>query len=357
MFFKTGSSLALGILTSSLVGVSARAEGDVTYFTWAGYEVPELHPDYIAKYGGSPDVAFFADEEEALLKLRNGFAADVAHPCSTNVRRWYDSGVIKPLDPSRLMFWNDLIPALRDLPGTSVDGKPLFVPNDWGSHSVAYRTDMVDPATAETKGWNLLLDETLAGRIGMWDSVEAAVAFAAIVLGIRDTTSVSDADIQDMKGVLVRQKALVRTYWTSETEAEGMLASGEIAATYFWSGPIFRLLEQGVPVAYMNNPSGGIISWVCGLVLPTTGTGDEQAAYDFINAWNAPKAGKFLVEAYGYGHADRLTYDIVDPAILAGMGLSGGVTEYLANATPYRSWEPDLLKRYVAMWEDVKRGS
>ncbi len=125
---------------------------------------------YIEKYGGSPQTTFFADEEEAFIKLRSGFSADVAHPCSTNVRRWFDGGVIRPIDPSRLTYWDDLIPALRDLPGTSVGGQPLFVPNDWGSHSVAYRTDLVDPEHANKVGWQLLKDKSLAGQIGMWDT-------------------------------------------------------------------------------------------------------------------------------------------------------------------------------------------
>ncbi len=99
------------------------------------------------------------------------------------------------------------------------------------------------------------------------------------------------------------------------------------------------------------------ITRFCGLVLTTTGDGDERAAYDFIDAWNSPAAGKFLVEVYGYGHANRLTYDTVDPAILASMGLSGDIDEYLANSTPYRSWDPDLLKRYVEMFEAVKVGA
>ncbi|MBT5435813.1 MAG: extracellular solute-binding protein [Rhodospirillaceae bacterium] len=141
------------------------------------------------------------------------------------------------------------------------------------------------------------------------------------------------------------------------TGAEAMLASGELDSCYLWSGPVFRLQEQGIPVEYMMNPKGGIISWVCGLVMTSNGEGDEQAAYDFIDAWNSPEAGKFLVEVYGYGHANRLTYDLVDPAILDAMGLSGGVDAYLANSSPYRSWEPALLESYIAMFEDVKVGT
>ena len=232
----------------------------------------------------------------------------------------------------------------------------LVVPNDWGSNPIAYRTDLVDPEYADAMGWRLLMDESLTGRIAMWNSIEAVVAFAAIILGIKDTTNVTDQQIEEMKGVLTEQKKHLRDYWRSETDAEAMLASGEVAASYLWSAPVFRLQNQGIPVAYMNNPVGGIISWACGLVMTSTGEGDEQAAYDFINAWNSPEAGKYLAEVYGYGHANRLTYDKVDPEILESMGLAGDMDEYLTNATPCRSWDADLLVKYVTMFEEVKVG-
>lgn len=350
------SSLGLAMAVLPVVPTTVRAAGDVTYFTWAGYEVPELHPSYIEQYGGSPETTFFADEQEAFAKLRAGFSPDLAHPCSTSVSRWYDAEIIRPMDPDRLAHWNDLAPAFRDLPGTSVNGQPLFVPNDWGSNSIAYRTDLVDPEYADAMGWRLLMDESLTGRTAMWNSLEAAVAFASIILGIEDTTNVTDQQIEEMKGVLAEQKRHLRTYWASETEAEALMASGEVAASYFWNPPVLRLQDQGIPVAYMHNPVGGVISWVCGLVMTSAGGGDEQAAYDFINAWNSPEAGKFLVEVYGYGHANLRTYDNVDSAILESMGLAGDIDEYLANSTPYRSWEPELLVKYVNMFEEVKTG-
>ncbi len=353
-FMRHLASLGLVPVAVPFVSGAASASEGMTYFTWAGYEIPELHPSYVEKYGQSPEVAFFADEEEALQKLRSDFAVDVVHPCNTVVRRWYDAGVIKPLDPSRLSHWDDLIPALRDVPGSTVDGAPIFVANDWGSHSIAYRSDLVDPGEVEEKSWWLLLDESHAGRLSMWDSVDAAIAFAAVILGIRDTVNVTDDDIARMKEVLLKQKSLLRNYWTVETDGEAMLASGEVVATYFWSGPVYRMQQDGIPVQYLLDPKGGLISWVCGLVMSATGEGDEEAAYDFINAWNSPEAGKFLVEVYGYGHANRRTWEIVDPAVSASMGLDGDVSAFLAKATPWQSWPPDVLERYVSMYNDVK---
>ena len=42
-------------------------------FTWEGWEVSNLHGDYIKKHGQSPNFAIFADEEEAFAKIRAGF--------------------------------------------------------------------------------------------------------------------------------------------------------------------------------------------------------------------------------------------------------------------------------------------
>jgi spermidine/putrescine transport system substrate-binding protein len=353
-FNKHLASLGLASVAMPLVSGAAQSAGEINYFTWAGYEIPELHPAYIEKYGGSPETSFYADEEEALIKLRQDFAANVAHPCSTVIQRWYDAGVIKQFDTSRLQYWDDLVPALRDVPGTVVDGKPIFVANDWGSHSIAYRTDVIDRSYAEEKSWELLLDETYAGRLSMWDSVDAAVAFAGMILGIRDTTSVTDAQIEQMKEVLMRQKELLRSYWSVETDGEAMMSSGEVVASYFWSGPVYRMQDAGIPVEYMMDPKGGIITWECGLVLTNNGEGDEQAAYDFINAWNSPEAGKFLIEVYGYGHSNLLTYEIVDPEILKAMGLDGDIAEILAGSMPWQSWPPEVMARYVQMYEDVQ---
>lgn len=39
------ASLGLATVAMPLIGGKARAAGDVVeYFTWSGYEVPELHP-------------------------------------------------------------------------------------------------------------------------------------------------------------------------------------------------------------------------------------------------------------------------------------------------------------------------
>ncbi|MBN9547654.1 MAG: polyamine ABC transporter substrate-binding protein, partial [Alphaproteobacteria bacterium] len=63
----------------------AEGGGDLVVFDWSGYEDPLLHPAYTAKYNAEPTFSFFGDEDEAFEKMRAGFKADIAHPCSQSV--------------------------------------------------------------------------------------------------------------------------------------------------------------------------------------------------------------------------------------------------------------------------------
>ncbi|TIW47976.1 MAG: extracellular solute-binding protein, partial [Mesorhizobium sp.] len=253
-FNKMLLSLGLGMVALPMRSQTSVAAERITYFAYAGYEDPGMHGAYQKKYGGSPESAFFADDEAALLKLKNGYDADLAHPCSNSVTKWREAGVIVPVDINRLSNWDDIIPALKSVDGTTFEGQQWFLPFDWGSNGVAFREDLVDGQYLKENSYRLLWDPRYTGRLGMWDSVDGAVAMAAAILGIKDTANVSDVEFDKIRQLLAEQRALVAYYWTSETDAETALASGELVASYLWNAPVLRLKQQGVPVQYMLKP-------------------------------------------------------------------------------------------------------
>lgn len=331
------------------------AADNITYITWGGYERPELHAEYVAKYGASPTIAFMADEEAALQKIRAGYKPDIAHPCAPSVRRWFDAGVLKPIDVTKIARWEYVSDTLKNYPGTLIDGQVYWVPFDWGSHSVAYRTDLVDPVYDRQESWQLLLDPRYKGRIGMWDSVDAAIAFGGAILGIKDTGNVSDEQFDRIEQVLDRQRILVTHYWQSESQAESSLASGEFVATYLWAASVRRLKSAGIPVKFMSFPSEGKISFACGLVLLADGEGDESAKYDFINAMLAESTGIYLFRQYGYGHSNTNSFNDITDAELAEIGYSRDIDAFLNSTTMYQYWPMALRERYIRMWEFLKR--
>ena len=348
---KAMASLGLATMLVPAAGPARATEGKhPLYFTWSGYEIPELHPPYIAKYGRSPDWAAFADTDEALTKMRAGYQADLAHPCTEDMQRWYDAGIMLPIDTSRLSNWENLFPAMKTQNGVEYDGKVYIAPTDWGNSSVIYRTDLV----SGEESWAMMFDERYAGKISPPDTTSMIYA-AAAVLGY-DMMNVPDDKLYgEVADLLRKQREMTRMYWETATELDQAMASGEVVVAYAWNETYKRLREQGVPVAYAN-PKEGIWGWCCGVVRIAGGDGDEQMAYDFIDAWISPEAGKYLIEGYGYGHSNMKSFEISDPEIVAALGLTNPET-LMENSVFFGPLDPVMMDKYQKLWEEIRAGS
>ncbi|MDH3690773.1 MAG: extracellular solute-binding protein [Gammaproteobacteria bacterium] len=354
-FNKALASAGLTMAAFPLLPKSANAEGEVTYFTWSGYDIPELHQGYISKYGGPPSFTLFGEEEEALAKMRSGFTPDLAHPCTYSVGRWRDAGLMKPIDVSRLANYADVWDDLKSLEIAHKGGDTWFIPFDWGNSSVLYRTDLVDQKYMEEESWQILYDEQYKGRLAIYDSVDGAVIVAALVTGVKDPFAMTEEELAKVRELMNTQRDYLRFYWTDQTSVEQGLASGELVASYAWNSSVVELKKQGLPVKYMN-PKEGILTWVCGVMMVKDGKGDEAAAYDMVDSMLAPETGRYLIEEYGYGHSNRKSFDLVPTERLAELGISSP-TDLFAQGIFFQEIEPSVRQKYIAVLEEVKAGS
>ncbi|MDE0045869.1 MAG: extracellular solute-binding protein [bacterium] len=337
----SGLSLAVVPMFASPVRAS-----DLTLYEWGGYELPEFHPEYTAATGGSPEFTFFADEEEALQKIRAGFRPDLSHPCVGSIGRWRDAGVIKPIDTARIERWDDIIPSLLEFEGLVVDGEAYFMPWEFGYTAVAYNPALIDPAD---QGFSLLIDPAFKGRISCGSQIDEAVVVGGVIGGFADPFVPTEDEIAQLPDIWRQLITNARFLWSTISEYEQAMASGEVAASYIWTQSIPPLAEEGVELRIVDP----VLPWMCGLVLNTDGAGDEDLAYAYMNAMLDPQAGKALVELYGYGHANRNTYPLVSDEILAANGLTDPVSllskGIFFKAIPERD-------RLITMWEEVQAG-
>lgn len=346
---------AMGLAVTAFAPRLAAAAPSLTVYEWAGYDVPELHPGYVAKYGASPEFPLFASEEEALQKILSGYAVDVCHPCSYNIKRWRDAGVIQAVDTSRLTNYADIWPKFQSVPQAQADGATWFVPFDCGNSSILYRTDLVDAEDVKEESWSLLFNEKYKGRLAMYNTDTTLVEIAARVLGIYDDyLHLNEEQLAQVKELLIKQREVLRFYWDDTTQLEQALASGELVAAYAWNGSVKMLKDQGLPVAYMV-PKEGILTWVCGLVRGK-GTGDEQAAYDFIDSMISPEAGAFLLGTQGYGHSNRKSYDLVEKGVLESLGFADPEATFAIASVSDEAEEP-YRSQYIDLVNNVKAGT
>jgi len=164
----------------------------------------------------------------------------------------------------------------------------------------------------------------------------------------------SDAALETAAEMTRNQRSLVRYYWESQTDMEQSIASGECVMAYAWNEALVNLREQGIPVAYAN-PKEGAFGWACGPVRLSTGLGDEQMQYDFIDAWLAPETGKFLIEAYGYGHGNQKSFDLVAPETLEALGYTDPIS-LMANTTFFLTADAASDEKMLRLWEEIQAG-
>ncbi|QIE47154.1 extracellular solute-binding protein [Pseudohalocynthiibacter aestuariivivens] len=354
----TRSLLASGVAIAS-VPVGARramaaAEDQGTYFTWGGYDIPELFQPYNEANGELPNFAVFGGSEEALTKMRGGFVVDVSHPCNSALPRWVKTGLFQSIDTSRLSNWPDVMPELVDLPGNMAEGNDIWMaPFDWGQTSITYRTDLID-LEGEEESWDILWDPKYKGKLGSLGAGADAWWIGAIKAGVPFDQLDTPEAFEKIAAVMREQRPLIRTYTDDNTTLEQALSSGEMVASMTWNSSAVQLQAEGVPVKFAK-PKEGALTWVCGLMVHKDAPKLDKA-YEIIDSLISVESGKFLIGDYGYGHSNKKAFDEFDEETLTGLGLSKNPIEILQaghfQIPQTQEWETKMNE----MFEQIKAG-
>ncbi len=354
-FTQSLVAAGVGMVAVPMAGRKALAapEDQATYFTWGGYDIPELFGPYQAKHGELPNFAIFGASEEALTKIRGGFVVDVSHPCNQALPRWVATELFQPVQTAMLSNWGDVMPELVGLQGNDADGGNVWMaPFDWGQTSITYRTDLFEVEGEES--WDMLWDERYSGRLGSlaagadawWcGAIKAGVDFADI-----DTPEAFDKIAEAMRA----QRPLIRTYTDDTTTLEQALSSGEMVAAMTWNSSATLLKSEGVPVKFAS-PKEGALTWVCGLMIHKDAPKLDRA-HDVIDSLLSVETGKFMINDYGYGHSNIKSFELFDEETLAGLGLSSNPAEILGaghfQVPQTQEWETKMN----ALFEEIKAG-
>ncbi|MEZ5777007.1 MAG: ABC transporter substrate-binding protein [Paracoccaceae bacterium] len=350
-FTKAAAALAGAVAITGSAAIASDAE--LTVFDWAGYEDPEFYKTYTETHGDAPTFAFFADEEEAFQKLRSGFRADVAHPCSQSVVKWMEAGLLEPLDTSRITHWDDLEKSFRDIKAYQKDGAHYFVPVDWGNTALTYNTELL--SEEDVGSLQAFADPKHAGRISIGDSVDDAYALAFLATGVKDWTTATDEQFQAASDFLRKVHPNVRAYWSDGASLAQLMQSGEVYLAWAWNETYSTMSAEGYPIAMKRDTAEGSSSWVCGYVDLADGPGSEDKVYDFINAWLEPATAEYIVTAWGYGHSNATAMAAMNQDDLAAVGLES--TEALRANTLWQAPPPtELREKMIAEFELIKSG-
>ncbi|MCZ4259780.1 extracellular solute-binding protein [Limimaricola sp. G21655-S1] len=333
---------------AALATAAAAQDGNLTILDYPGFEEPSFHPAY-GEAHGEPTYSFFGDEEEAFQKLRAGFQADITHICAGSVTKWTESGLIEPWDTSRIEAWDTLD---QNLTGQQVGGETeevYFIPTDFGSTAIAYNPDEV--AEEDVASLEVFKNPKFAGRMALPDNVDDAYALAYLATGTTDWTEAGEAEFEAASNWLREVHPNLRTYWTDPAELSQLMATGEVLVSWAWNETYPTMVEEGRPIGFQRETAEGSSLWLCGYVNMKDAPGEEDLAYDYINAMLAPEAAMPLLEA-GFGSANAAALGEIDEATLTASGLEQIEVPVLAQLPISNA----LREQHAETFEMIKSG-
>ncbi len=344
-------SRILGSAAIALAASAAQAaDPELLVFDWSGFEEEGFFINYAAKHGAGPTYAFFGEEEEAFQKLRSGFRADVSHPCSQSVDKWFQAGLIEPWDISKIPSYETVAETYKTDPTFVRDGEVYFIPTDLGMTGLAYNADEVP--TEDVASLQIFLDPKYAGRISLPDNVEDAYALAYLATGTTDWTQATADDLAKASDWLRQAHANTRAYWADGAELAQLMATGEVLIAWAWNETPVQMVGDGFNIAFQREAQEGSSAWFCGYVNLKDGPGSEEKAHDFVESWLSGETADYLVNEWGYGHSNTTAMGTFGADALTEVGLNDITAPQLKQLPMDNALREEMIKSF----ERIKTG-
>jgi len=248
----------------------------------------EANPDLDLK------TASFGSDEEAAAKMAGGFKADVVEVCLDEMSPLTDRGLLRPIDPSGISDWDDLV--FRDADGVRDGSKVMVVPLSAGPQGLIYDADEIEPGAIDS--FADLFDPAYAGRTALeGDYPLPAIAETALALGFDDPMNLTADQLDEVTRKLIDSRDQFRSLWRSDADVVNLFKSNEIALADGGPGLTERIRDTGVDARWVA-PIERPLSWVCGLAI-TSDAANVDAAYELIN-WQASPEAQAIRAANGY---------------------------------------------------------
>lgn len=242
------------------------------------------------------------------------------------LKKVFPTGVIQPMDTSRLTYYDKIVPLFKTgklLPdsviaqGTAphtvgfVDGPDskefakgetgwfTMVPTIYNADTLGIRPDLVG---REITTWADIMDPAFKGKtaiinvpsIGIMDAAMIMEAMGNITYGDKGnmTTAEIDATIDFL--IKAKQDGQFRAFWKSFDESVNLMSSGEVVIQSMWSPAVAAVRSKGIECKYQPLKEG-YRSWGGGLGLAAHLEGAQlDAAYEYINWYTSGWVGGYL---------------------------------------------------------------
>lgn len=255
----------------------------------------EFLVDFEKEHGVTIKITYFESNEELLAKLRSSrdHDYDIIMPSDFFLSTFIQEGFIKPLDKSRLTFWNDIHPQLKNLP---FDPQNKYtVPCFWTVYGIGVDLDYFQGKLPELS-WKLIFEPDINGpKICLIEDVPQLVALTALYLyGMPQV--LPPYALSHIQKVLIEQKKRVVAY--TDMRVEYLLASGAAPVVVATSSDMAKMVDYYENIAFFIPKEGSLV--IIDSFVIAADTKKDDLIYDFLNYLYKPEIMKQYAQKFTF---------------------------------------------------------
>ena len=354
-------------LTTPFIRNAQAATLELRWLGWEHYNVSSIVSGFEKEYGVKVSSGFFDGNSEAYNKLKAGGTNDFDLVMADGFwpRLYARQGLTRPVDYDKL---ENLDKVFDDFKAPNYmllqeeDGENMIAaPNCWGGYGLTINTDKIAPEHADSL--TVLFDANYAGHLSTSARFEENIALAGILaadaLGTKDGPRpdgkpfnpyvLTDAELEQAKILLIRQKGLLLTRWNDEDTLERLLRAQAVWASPEWSGIYRRIAfdrmdgKSDLNMRHVLRPREGGLGWVDTWAI-TSGVDSErlELAHKWISWRLKPENMAIIATEVGWSPTvdvrDLIPERYVETMFLNETSAIRGLYQFDAPSSPEK-WE------------------
>lgn len=328
--------------------IETPAAGDTLVFlTWNDYIPPRLLDEFTRQTGIRVELAFYSSYEEAVARIINGDAIDLAVLSPDMVVGLIATGKLSPIRMQNVPNFRNVSANFRNL---VYDPENRYtVPFVWGSTGLLVRTDL---APRPITHWADLWDPQLSGRVAYWEISNDLIPIALKSLGY-SANSEDPAELEEALQRLLVLKQHARSIPGDEGTVIPYLERGDAVVAVCWAYDALLAQDSPAPMRYVL-PEDGTILWSEVLVAPSGGK-NRLGAERLINLMLQGDMGALITEQTGYAVPNDLAHALLPAEIIDNPLIFPPLT-VISKAEVLLPHSPTAQALYDAAWERFLAG-
>lgn len=341
----------LGIVLASTVTTGAKAGETLNLLTWEGYADASFVKPFYEKTGCSVKATYVGSGDEFVAKMISASSTyDLVSPGSDITMRLVDSGVVDPVDLSKVPNAANLGPIFQKPAWLVKNGKSWGVPYTFGVVRIVADSKAFKELPTTLK---FLWDPANKGKLSLWDDLET-LYMAARAEGVTNIYNMTNAELDKVKAKLIEMKGNVRKYWFTAGELDTLLQSGEIVAGNAWETNLINAWKSGRELVEIV-PTEGRGAWSDSWMI-SKGAGQKKCVYQWLDWVTTPEAQALGNAVTGFGYSNPKMIEKLDPTTRGYMQKLGMGDPAVLEKADW--WKPVPNRgKYLEVWNQVKAAS